>query len=547
MTRDHRARENLAQRALCGLDEDIRDHLERVTQDNIDRGMTPAEARRQALLAFGSVTLAKEDTRAVWVRIWLEQLAQDFRYAIRMVRHSPAFAVIVILTLGLGIGANTAIFSLMDQVLLRALPVRAPSELVLLDTPGVYQGRTTGTQVMSVPMFRGLHAASNVVLSGMFARFDVHAAIAVGDSDAELGFAELVSGDYFGTLGVSALLGRTLGPEDDRTPGGHPVAVLTHGFWQRRFAGDPRVLGRDVRINGRSMTIVGVVPPGFTGVDPGAPVDLFVPLMMKPVLTPSWNDLESWRSRWVTVMGRLAPGVTLEKAAAALNVRYGQLLREDAQTARVTGEEREQFLRTQLVVMPGAKGKSSFRTRFGAPLIVLMAMVALVLLIACANVANLMLARAAARQKDIALRLALGASRWRIVSQRLTESAVLACGGAVAGLLFASWTTRLLIETLPSERAARALSPDLDVRVVMFAIAIAAVTALLSGLAPTVPVLGGGERRRSRRRSPLRSVSLGEAVRRDSGSGSSSRRWRCRCCCWPARRCSRAACTICGR
>ena len=334
------------------------------------------------------------------------------------------------------------------------------------------------------------------MLSGVFARFDVRArsasvtapatalatapstctaTISVGNS-TERGFAELVSGDYFRTLGVGTALGRTLGPDDDRVPGAHPVVVLTHAYWQRRFGGDAGVLGRDIRINGHVMTIVGVAQPGFNGVDLGAPVDLFVPLLMKPALTPTWNDLDNWRSRWVTMMGRLAPGVSHDRVAAALNVRYRQLLQEDVQTARVTGSERDQFLRKNLQVMAGGRGKSAFRDQFATPLIVVMAMVGLVLIVACANVANLMLARSAARQKDVALRLALGASRWRIVRQRLAESVVLAAGGTVVGLLIASWTTRLLIQMLPFERAARALSSELDVRVVLFALAAAAAT-----------------------------------------------------------------------
>lgn len=499
MTREPRGHDRLGRRALDGLDDDIRDHLERVTQENIDRGMTPEEARRQALIAFGNVTLVKEDTRAVWVRVWLEQLAQDLRYAWRTLRRAPGFSAIVILTLGLGIGANTAIFSLMDQVLLRALPVERPGELVLIDAPGVFQGRTNGNQVMSAPMFRGLSAANQAdLLSGVFARFDVRATIGISGgidtagtgASTERGFAELVSGDYFRTLGIATTLGRTLGPDDDRIPGAHPVVVLTHAYWQRRFAGDAGVLGRDIRINGHVMTIVGIAQPGFNGVDLGAPADLFVPLMMKPALTPTWNDLDNWRSRWVTVMGRLAPGASRDRVAAALNVRYRQLLQEDVQTARLTASERDQFLRKELQVMAGGQGTSAFRDQFATPLIVVMAMVGLVLLVACANVANLMLARSAAREKDVALRLALGASFWRIVRQRLAESVMLAAGGTVVGLLVAAWTTRLLIRMLPFERAARSLSSELDVRVVLFALTAAAATVVLFGLAPALQARG---------------------------------------------------------
>ncbi len=472
-------------RALNGLDQDIQDHIERETQDGIERGLSPEEARRQAILTFGNIALVKEDTRAVWVWVWLEQLLQDVRYALRVLRRNPSFASVVIATLGLGTGANTAIFSLMDQVLLRTLPVPQPGDLVLLDAPGVYQGRTAGSQVFSVPMFRGLQAASAPVLSGMFSRFNTPATINV-DQDAEGAFVELVSGDYFGTLGVGALIGRTLGPEDDRTVGGHPVVVLSHGYWQRRFGGDARVVNRAIRVNGHPMTIVGIVGPEFTGVDLGGTADLFVPLMMKRELTPTWNDLDSWRSRWVHVMGRLRPGVSREQAAAALNVSYRQLLHEDIETARLSAAERAMFLEKSLLVHPGGRGRSTLRNQFSTPLIVLMGMVALVLLIACVNVANLLLARAVAQQKDVAIRLALGAGRLRVVRQRLTESLVLAVSGALVGLLFARWTTSLLIEMLPNDRATRALSSDLDSRVVLFAIGIATATALLFGLAPAL-------------------------------------------------------------
>jgi len=391
----------------------------------------------------------------------------------------------VILTLGLGIGANTAIFSLMDQVLLRTLPVKEPQGLLLFNGPGPYSGRTNNDMVFSLPMFRGLEAGANNVLDGMFARFDTSATMAVG-RQSERVYAELVTGDYFRVLGVTAVLGRTLGPEDDRNPGAHPVAVLSHGFWIRRFGGSPNVLNQDIRINGHPMTIVGVAAPRFAGVDSTSPADMFVPIMMKAEMTPTWNDIDSWRSRWVTVMGRLKPGVTRDQAAASMNVLYKQLLHEDFKTVtRVpSGTFRERFLAKNLELLPGNKGRSYLRSQFSTPLIVLMGMVGLVLLIACANVANLLLARAASQQKEVAIRLALGAGAWRVIRQRLTESFILALSGATVGVLFAWWTSSLLIETLPFERAVLTLSPDPDTRVVLFAIAISFVTALLFGLAP---------------------------------------------------------------
>jgi predicted permease len=415
----------------------------------------------------------------------MDQLRQDFRFAFRSLRRAPAFSIVVILTLGLGIGANTAIFSLLDQVLLRMMPVREPQALVLLDGPGPFSGRTNNNMTFSVPMFRGLDERSRDVMTGMFARYDTSATVSSG-KQSERVFAELVSGNYFSVLGVGSVLGRTLGPEDDRTPHGHPAVVLSYGYWQRRYGGQPGVLNQEIRVNDHPMTVVGVAARGFSGVDTGSPADLFVPLMMKAELTPTWNDLDSWRSRWVTIMGRLKPGVSMEQASATMNVVYKQLLHEDAKTLRANAPEnfRKRFLEKSLLLLPGHKGRSQLRTQFSTPLIVLMAMVGLVLLIACANVANLLMARAAAQQKEVAIRLALGAGRWRVVRTRLTESFVLAFGGTAVGLLFAWWTTSALIETLPFARTVQTLAATPDTRVVMFAIGVSVATALLFGLAP---------------------------------------------------------------
>jgi predicted permease len=415
----------------------------------------------------------------------MDQLRQDFRFALRSLRRAPAFSVIVILTLGLGIGANTAIFSLMDQVLLRMLPVRDPQALVLFDGPGPFSGRTNNNMTFSVPMFRGLEKGSRDVMTGMFARYDTSATVSSG-KQSERVFAELVSGNYFSVLGVGSVLGRTLGPEDDRTPSGHPAVVLSYGYWQRRYGGQPGILNQEIRVNDHPMMIVGVAALGFSGVDRGSPADLFVPLMMKAELTPTWNDLDSWRSRWVTIMGRLKPGVSMEQASASMNVLYKQLLHEDAKTLRASAPEnfRKRFLEKSLLLLPGHKGRSELRTQFSTPLIVLMGMVGLVLLIACANVANLLMARAAAQQKEVAIRLALGAGRWRVVRTRLTESFVLAFGGTIVGLTFAWWTTTALIETLPFARTVQTLAATPDTRVILFAIGVSVATALLFGLAP---------------------------------------------------------------
>src|SRR5688572_13289303 len=440
--------------------QELSQHLEDRWRELVAGGASEDEATRLALAEFREGNLLAQylapleqaqtpipitpgvATGQVLGDAWL-----DLRYAARGLRKQPAVTVAAVLTLALGIGANTAIFSLTDQVLLRPLPVPRPQELVMLDSPGIYQGATRGQQTFSEPMFRGLHAASAPVLSGMLARYGTTAAVnAGGDSDRVR--IEVVSGDYFRTLGIRPVAGRVLGPDDDRIPDAHPVVVLSHAYWQRRFGADPDVVGRPIRVNGFPMTIVGVAAPGFSGFDLGQPADLFAPLMMDSALTPTWKGLDDWRTRWLHVSGRLRPGVTPERVAEVLNVRYRQLLAEDFKTVRVTfsPEGRAAFLGKTLEVLPAAKGRSQLRADFSSPLLALMAMVAVVLLIACVNVANLLMARASTQQQEVAVRLALGAGRFRLVRQRLTESLVLAGAGTLAGLLVASSATRLLID-----------------------------------------------------------------------------------------------------
>ena len=254
------------------------------------------------------------------------------------------------------------------------------------------------------------------------------------DGQAERVNGELVSGNYFDVLGVRAHIGRTFTQDDDRTPGGHPVAILTHSFWTRRFAARPGACSiSSVTLNGQPMTIVGVAPPGFFGIVVGESPDVLVPVMMKAQMTPTWDDLQNRRSRWLTVMARLKPGVSAEQAESAMNVIYRQINEQELKEIQNPSQSfRERFVSKHLFLRPGQKGRSDLRQQFSTPILVLMGMVGLVLLIACANVANLLLARGAARQKEVAIRLALGASRGAIVRQRLIESLVLAAAGAVA-------------------------------------------------------------------------------------------------------------------
>ncbi len=355
-------------------------HLEQLAERYMRGGMTPREARAAAERQFGSASRVREEIFRMNGIGTIDALARDLRYALRGIRRAPGLAAIVILTLALGIGANAAIFSLMDQVLLRALPVPEPDELVLLDGPGIFQGRTDNPpEVFSVPMFRGLEAAAAPVLTGLFARYTAPVALTI-DAASERVQAELVSGHYFGTLGVGVARGRGLGRDDDRVPGGHPVVVLSHAYWRSRLGGDEQAIGGSIQVNGHAMTVVGIAAAGFGGVDLSKPADLFMPLMMKGEVTPTWNDLENWRSRWVNVVGRLRPGVSREQAGAALNVAYRQLLQEDVKTARLsTDDARARFLAKALVVMPGGRGRSTVRAAFETPLLVLMGMVGVVL------------------------------------------------------------------------------------------------------------------------------------------------------------------------
>jgi predicted permease len=365
------------------------------------------------------------------------------------------------------------------------LPVKAPEQLVVLDGPGAFRGRTFNNGTFSYPMYRDFRD-QNTVFDGVIARFPAPLTL-MADGQAERVSGELVTGNYFDVLGVHAQIGRTLTPDDDRTPGGHPVAVLSHAYWMRRFAGDPGVLNRNISLNGLPMTIVGVTPPGFSGIVIGEAPDVMVPVMMKAQMTPTWDDLQSRTSRWLTIMARLKQGMTGPQAEAAMNVVYRQINElELKEMSNVSQSFHDRYLAKHLFLRDGAKGRSDLRKQFTTPILVLMGMVGLVLLIACANVANLLIARGAARQKEVAIRLAMGATRAAIVRQRLVESLLLSATGAAFGLGIAWWTGTLLLKMLPDDGGIKTLTAAPDLRVTAFAIAAALLTAILFGLAPAL-------------------------------------------------------------
>jgi putative ABC transport system permease protein len=416
--------------------------------------------------------------RAIW---------QDIRFGGRMLAKHPGFTLIAVLTLALGIGANTAIFSLVSQILLRRLPVKNPSELVILRSPGPQTGHVWSdgdeAQSFSYPMYKGLRD-TNAVFSGMLARFAFPASIATR-GQTERGSGELVSGSYFETLGVQPALGRVFTDEDDRVPGAQGVVVLSHSYWTRRFAGDPDILNKPLLVNNTELTVVGVSQPGFTGMQVGQSADVFVPLMMKGQMTPERNDLLEWNNYWLAVMGRRKPGLTPAQVQTGINAVYRPLLQE--QLTKIKGwdqKKRERFLDKQVLLIPGAKGRTTLQTDSGQSLTALFVMVALVLLIACTNIANLLLAQGAARQRELAIRSAMGASRGRMIRQLLAESLLSALAGGFLGLIIGVWLMNLLTPFVAGNIGIKGLSTALDASVLVFAIGATLVSGIFFGLIP---------------------------------------------------------------
>jgi predicted permease len=498
------------------LEDEVQFHLKMLADEFEAQGMSPGDARLAARRSFGGVEQVKEMYRERRGLPLVESLLQDLRHVIRALIRSPGFAIVVVATLGLSIGANAAVFSLIDQIVLRPLPVAKPAELVIVSIPplpidatrgllGV--GRGPGGQLIwsaSYPLYETLR--NRVPLfQGVLGHLFFRPTIAIG-ATPEQATGELVTGNYFDLLGIKAAVGRTLRPADDHLPIGQPVVVLAHGFWQRRFGGDASVVGRVIRVNNFPLTVVGVAAPDFSGTVSGRSPDLFVPVTMSNQVAPRRGyDMLSREVGYLAMMARLAPGVSREQAERFVGGIYEVLVTEAVgRLVKKPDIARLKARPQRVLLLPGgyvSSQQSSVSMELTRTLELLMAMVALVLLTAASNVTNLFVARGAVRARDVAIRLAMGATRWRLLQERLVESLVLALGAGATSLFVAEWIVKVLPLVLPLGDRAASLAVALDRRATVFTFLVTVGTALYLWLttAPQVtrrcslpPLAGGG-------------------------------------------------------
>lgn len=473
------------------IDAELGAHIEMRIADNLAAGMSADEARRDAMLRFGNPTATRERVAAADAALAVSSVWADVRYGMRQLKRAPGFTAIALVTLALGIGANTAIFSLVDAALLKMLPVRDPEQLVQLKT---ISPSFPVNDAFSYPAVKAFQERTQV-FSGVIALRRMHNIDFEIDGRGGLANLQLVSGNYFQVLGVNAALGRTLVAADESVAGQNAVAVLGYDYWRSRFALDPGVIGKRILLNNADYTIVGVTQPEFYGVQPGERVDVSVPLTTMSLVNPGFAatgspyDVLKARSRnWLYVMARLAPGVTAEQATVSLGPVYAEITREAA--AGLVGlpfdspAVRSAILQLRLRIDPAGQGQAALREQFSKPLWVVMAIVGLLLLVTCANVANLLLARANVREREIAVRLAMGAGRLRLMRQLITESVVLALGGGAFGLGLAYWGSTSLLMLMAHGRSPISLSVNPDGAVLAFTLTVAMGTALIFGTLP---------------------------------------------------------------
>jgi predicted permease len=453
------------------LDEEVQSFFDMRMDRRMAQGASRQEAQRAERLSSGDAGRVKENVREARVGFAIETTGQDVRYGLRVLRKNPGFAIAAILSLGLGLGANTAIFTLVDTVMLKPLPVRDPERLVFVDNSG---GKSGGTSGPPYPCFERLRD-NNHYFSGMAAFSGDRFKVTI-DGAQEKFNGQYASGNYFQLLGVDAALGRVLTPADDSVAGsGGPdggVAVISYGFWSRRFGRNPAVIGKSIQVGTTQVAIVGVTRPGFSGLVTGSPVDVTIPMAL------TTNNLRGKTNWWFSVVGRLKDGAAVEPARAELDRMFHAYMEE-------VGIRSDKYF-TGIALVSAARGPERLRRRFSKPLLIVMTIVGLLLLIGCANVANLLMARASARRHEIAMRLAIGAGQGRIVRQLVTEGLLLVSAAAVAGVLLAKWGVAVLVAFLAGIRGQVVLEPQFDLRVAGFTAAVALITGLLFSVAPAL-------------------------------------------------------------
>jgi putative ABC transport system permease protein len=456
-------------RAERDLAEEIETHRAMTERRLRASGLSDAEAAAESRRVMGNATLAREDARAAWVAPWVDSVWQDIAYALRILRRAPGFAAAMIFVMALGIGATTGVFGLVDGVVLRSLPVHEPARLVYFSQPS-----------FSYPVLLETRARGAGVLSSL-AAWDMDRQNVAWVTELEPTEILMASGNFYSTLGIGAAIGRTFGDDDDAIGGGREglVAVISHDAWQRRFRGDPTVIGRTLRIEQHTFTIIGVTPAGFFGVAPGLAPEVTIPLTS----TARVGQLTSTSSSWVHLLGRLHDGVSLSAANAALRTFWHSVL-EATTNPGMPKERRAVYLARTTSLESGSAGYSRVRNQFAEPLWVLLALVTLLLTVACASAANLMLARGVSRQREIAVRLAIGASRHRLIRQMLTESLVWTCLASAVGLLFALWSAGTLVALMTTTQEQIVVDLSLNWRILGFAVALAFVTAFVCSAVP---------------------------------------------------------------